>query len=377
MAFTIPNNADAFHTHQAEPDSVDIAILVQALNGEGVVSGCTVTAQGSPDMTVAVAVGVVRIDNQLVTVTAGNVTVGAADGTNPRIDLITVNNAGTKACTAGTAAASPVFPAVPADSVALAAVYVPASDTTIASNQITDKRAVLHRRLATFDLDSHPATAATEDDEFEGGGSLDAKWTLVNDTGINQTSHLGHAFIPMTENTGTDNLAARVQMYQTPPAGNQTLGFIAKVAMAITADAFQTEKGEFAAVYLYLMNSVNSEYVSIKANISNLLEANGTIGFASSEKTGDAAFASNFGPVLDLTGFYYLKLVKSTASAYTSANTYTVYFSKNGMVWQQVGTDSITFTANCDRVGLMFRRPKSQNGSPSAEVVVDFFRRID
>lgn len=377
MAFTIPNFPDAFNSHQAEPDKVDLDILVAGMGGTGVVAGCAVTAQGSPDMTVAVAAGTIRVNRTLVLVTAGNVTIGTADGTNPRIDLITVNDAGTKACTAGTAAASPVFPSIPSNSVVLAAVYVPASDTTIATNQITDKRVMLPLRYDKYDPDDVPASADAMDDEFEGGGSLDGKWTLVNDSGINQTTHLGYLYVPMTENTGTDNLAARVQMYQAPPSGAQTLAWVAKVALAITADAFQTEKGEFAAVYLYLMNNDNSEYVSIKVNISNLLEANGTIGFASAEKTGDAAFASNFGPSLDLTGWYYIKLVKSTSAAYTSANTYSAYLSKNGLIWQLIGTDSITFTANADRVGLMFRRPKSQNGAPSAEVVVDFFRRID
>lgn len=140
MAFTIPNNPDAFNAHQAEVDKVDLDIIIQGIKGEGVVTGCAVTAQGSPDMTVAVAAGYVAIGGALAAVSSGNVTIGAADATNPRIDLITVNNSGTKACTAGTAAASPVFPAVPASSVAIAAVYVPATDTTIASNQITDKR---------------------------------------------------------------------------------------------------------------------------------------------------------------------------------------------------------------------------------------------
>lgn len=121
----------------------DIDALVAALAGTGVVSGCAVTAQGTPDMTVAVAAGVIRVNSLLPAVAAGNVTVTAADATNPRIDLIVANDSGTKACTAGTAAASPKAPAVPANSVLLAMVYVPAADTTMATNQITDKRCVV------------------------------------------------------------------------------------------------------------------------------------------------------------------------------------------------------------------------------------------
>lgn len=144
MPFTIPNEADAFHADQAEPDKVDIDILVAGLNGVGVVSGCAVTAQGTPDMTCAVAAGITRnADGTTATVATGNVTITAANATNPRLDLVVVSSSGVKSVTAGTAAASPVFPAIPANSVVLAAVYVPANDTAIAANQITDKRVVL------------------------------------------------------------------------------------------------------------------------------------------------------------------------------------------------------------------------------------------
>lgn len=146
MAFTIPNEADAFNADQAEPDKVDIDILVAAYARTGVVSGCAVTAQGTPDMTVVVAAGTSMVAGVSATVSAGNVTITAADATNPRIDLIVINSSGTKSATAGTAAANPVMPAIPASSAVLAAVYVPANDTTIASNQITDKRVLITGR---------------------------------------------------------------------------------------------------------------------------------------------------------------------------------------------------------------------------------------
>lgn len=143
MPFTIPNEADAFNANQAEPDRVDVDIMVAGLAGDGVISGCAVTAQGSPDMTVAVAAGVVKVGTTVVSVSAGNVTIATADATNPRIDLVTADNAGARAAVTGTAAASPVMPAIPANRVVLAAVFVPANDTTIETNQITDKRVLL------------------------------------------------------------------------------------------------------------------------------------------------------------------------------------------------------------------------------------------
>lgn len=144
MAFTIPNEANAFNAKQAEPDQGDIDILVSGIGGAGVVSGCAVTAQATPDMTLAVASGTIRnADGTTATVSAGNVTITAADATNPRFDLVVVSSAGAKSVVAGTAATAPVYPAIPASSVVLAAVYVPAADTAIEANQITDKRVLL------------------------------------------------------------------------------------------------------------------------------------------------------------------------------------------------------------------------------------------
>jgi hypothetical protein len=142
MAFKIPNEAQASNVNMAELDSVDFDILVAGYNSTGVISGCAVTAQSTPDMTVAVASGVVVVAGTRATVGSGSVTLTTADGSHPRFDLITVNNAGTKAVTAGTAAAEPVFPAIPANSIVLVSIYVPASDTSIESAQITDKRVI-------------------------------------------------------------------------------------------------------------------------------------------------------------------------------------------------------------------------------------------
>lgn len=162
MPFTIPNSADAAFPAQAAPDKVDIDILQAGIRGDGVVTGCAVTAQGSPDMTLAVAAGTVRIAAVDAAVTAGNVTITTANATNPRIDLVVVNSSGTKSVTAGTAAASPVCPAIPATSVVLAMVYVPANDTAINTNQITDKRVDLATMMAlSGTLAQIPAAAAS------------------------------------------------------------------------------------------------------------------------------------------------------------------------------------------------------------------------
>lgn len=83
-----------------------------------------------------------------------NVTLAAADATNPRIDIIGVqirdseysgaNNDARIVAVTGTPAGSPSEPSLPANFVTLARVDVPANDNTVNSGQITDRR----RRMA-------------------------------------------------------------------------------------------------------------------------------------------------------------------------------------------------------------------------------------
>jgi hypothetical protein len=166
MAFKVPNLADAAFTPQAGLDSVDLSVITAANSLTGVLSGAEVTAQGTPDSTVAVSAGFVRINGRKVTVAAGNLTMTAADGVNPRIDLVTVNQSGTKAWTAGVAATSPAMPLVPIASVALAAVYVPASDNVVNEPQITDKRIFIddptYENVLWFGADPTGVTDSTQ-----------------------------------------------------------------------------------------------------------------------------------------------------------------------------------------------------------------------
>lgn len=137
--WTVPDKGEGDNDLQSVLFQEYLEVLVAGINGlDCVLSGCAVT--GGADMTPAVAKGAVLTNGVLKPVTAGDVTIGTADATNPRIDLIVVNSSGTKAVRAGTAAANPKPPARSANDVVLAAVYVPANDTTIGSSQITDLR---------------------------------------------------------------------------------------------------------------------------------------------------------------------------------------------------------------------------------------------
>jgi len=147
MAFDIPNFAEAAHPFQAAPDSTDFEIVTVGSAGTGVVSGTAVTAQGAPDMTVAVAAGVIAVSGTRVAVVAVPVlAITAADATNPRIDLVLVSALGVVSVLAGVAAAVPLMQPLPASTVCLAAVYVSALAASIVAGDIIDKRVIV--RLA-------------------------------------------------------------------------------------------------------------------------------------------------------------------------------------------------------------------------------------
>lgn len=160
MAFSIPDVAAALNSIQAQIQTVDVQILSDGLSGIGVVSGCAVTAQGSPDMTVAVASGTVRIGGADVAVSSGNVTVTANASGQPRLDMIVVNNSGTKSIRTGVAAAAPKFATIPGSSTVLAAIYVPNGLAAVTNAHITDKRAFISHGHAASEITSGTIASA-------------------------------------------------------------------------------------------------------------------------------------------------------------------------------------------------------------------------
>jgi hypothetical protein len=146
MPWTIPDKGEGDNDIQSILFQEYLDVLVAGINGtDCVLSGCAIT--GGADMTPAVAKGAVLSNGAMFPVTAADVTIGAADATNPRIDLIVINNAGAKAVRAGTAAAAPKPPARSANDVVLGAVYVPANDTSIETTKIVDMRMVRDRDI--------------------------------------------------------------------------------------------------------------------------------------------------------------------------------------------------------------------------------------
>lgn len=167
MAWTIPDDGEGANVIQSIVFQEYLDVLVAGVSGvDCVLSGCAVTAQGSPDMTCAVASGTALSNGIQRSVSGGNVTFGTADATNPRIDLVVVDSSGTKAVRAGTAAEWPKPPTRTANDVVLAAVLVLAGGTTIATNQIVDLR-VLREYLINLPVSDDGAAL----------GSTSLKWS--------------------------------------------------------------------------------------------------------------------------------------------------------------------------------------------------------
>jgi hypothetical protein len=141
MAFSIPDKGEGLSNIQSVFFQEYLDVLVAGISGvDCVFSGCAVTAQVTPDMTVAVASGSIRSNSVTRTVTGANATISASNASNPRLDLVVITSAGAIAVRAGTAATAPIPAARVANDVVLAVVYVPASDTAIQANQIVDLR---------------------------------------------------------------------------------------------------------------------------------------------------------------------------------------------------------------------------------------------
>jgi len=113
------------------------AMLRAMFSTEFVLSGGAIT--GNTNMVPSVAKGSAMSLGSLIGWAAGTVTLGAADSTQPRIDLIVATSGGL-AVRAGTPATPPSPPTPTAGDVLLGAAYIAAGDTTIVTSDIQDMR---------------------------------------------------------------------------------------------------------------------------------------------------------------------------------------------------------------------------------------------
>jgi hypothetical protein len=167
MALRTPPSWQQNASHPAENDRLTTQGLWRTT---GILSGAdlAVTANGTPNMSVNVASGwaaiVGTLQSNMGAYTAyndasTNLIITAANGSNPRIDLICMTvsdsyytgslNQVAFQVIAGTPAASPAAPTLPANSISLATVLVGTSVTSITSGNITDTRTLSSTSFVT------------------------------------------------------------------------------------------------------------------------------------------------------------------------------------------------------------------------------------
>ena len=139
MPWSIPDKGEGVSPFQSALFQEYLDALVDGISGKNcVLSGLAVT--GNANLVPSVAKGAVLTNGILKAVAANTVTIGAADATNPRIDLIVVDSSGALQVRAGTAAAFPKPPTRTANDVIISAVYVPATATSLATANCVDLR---------------------------------------------------------------------------------------------------------------------------------------------------------------------------------------------------------------------------------------------
>lgn len=152
--FTIPNNNQASNPTQSLWMQADVDTLVAGIRSNGVWTGLAVTP--SSGTTLNVAKGSLQYAGVTVSVAAGTVSL-AVGGSKQRLDLVVVSNTGVKSVVQGVGSNTPAAPAVPANSIMIAMVYVPAGDSVIGSEQITDKRVLLGDLFSVFRVTDYGA----------------------------------------------------------------------------------------------------------------------------------------------------------------------------------------------------------------------------
>jgi len=165
MGFIIPNATTAPVIDQSEPDSGDFVALGDRKTG--VVSGCLVEAQTSPDQTVKVASGEIISNGSYYTVSSNaSLSLGQGSSSGPRFDLVVISSSGALTVREGTANSNPVFPTLTSGDVFLAAIYrTSGTASTVSSTQIIDKRVITPSNTARV-VSSDPSTGVNIGDIY-------------------------------------------------------------------------------------------------------------------------------------------------------------------------------------------------------------------
>lgn len=122
----------------------DFNSLIDAISGNGIHNGMTVSANGT-GLGVNVAAGSYTTNGTKVQYVGATpaVTLSTADPTNARIDIIVADSSGVISAVAGIASASPDYPAIPSGKIRLAIINVTAGLVTLLSGNVYDAQVMI------------------------------------------------------------------------------------------------------------------------------------------------------------------------------------------------------------------------------------------
>lgn len=163
--------------------------------------------QDTPDMTLYVEAGVCSINGTIVDFAGDDSPTFTAPVSNNRIDVLTIDDAGTLEVTEGVSGASPSAPAVPANKIPIAYVYLRSTSTTLVDSDGGSTTGYILRDLRPFV--SLPAAGGGTDNwtiTYNGNGTIA---TLTDDdSSITLTlTYSGGRLASYTDGTSTWTLS--------------------------------------------------------------------------------------------------------------------------------------------------------------------------
>ena len=182
---------------------IDVNAIANGVGGDGVLSGCAITASGTPDWITHVAAGVMSVGTTTCVVTAADKTHDTPAGTNLRWDLLVVGTNGTVDIVKGTevtvaSGLVPVKPNATASHTVIAHVYLDGTAGHIHSTDIMDARVVISPRSVTV-AGTASATRLINVPVCTNSGTQTTTRTTTNVSLLTISSTT--AFIPSTSST--------------------------------------------------------------------------------------------------------------------------------------------------------------------------------
>jgi len=160
----------------------DFNRLIEALKSNGVWSGLQVQAKATPAQAVDIGAGEAYVNGKFIKITSTqNLNLSAADATNPRKNIVTLDENGTLAEVTGTPQAAapsgqtgpntyePKPPDIPANKIILAEIWRAANDNTVENADITDRRVIIKPIFETQFLNFFGGFLTPFDAEAVGG----------------------------------------------------------------------------------------------------------------------------------------------------------------------------------------------------------------